>query len=163
LCLFVLCFSASAQESGNLTIYATGKWSKKARTKAMMPGLFKGDAPSIATLFDGNEKFAYIFPGQFISIEIPRGKHVLSASREFGRPDGKAPVELTIEPGGHYFYRMRVTGSDEFWFRSTGHLDLVSCKEAQDEAAAYKPISLKNVEKDRRSAVMNLDTFPKCK
>lgn len=165
LCLFVLCFSASAQELGTVTIYATGEWSKKTQAKALL-GTFKGDAPSFATLFDGKEKFAYILPGQFISIELPRGKHVLSASREFVYPDGKAPVELTIEPGGHSFYRMKVRGSKAFaWqgHQAIGHLDLVSCKEAQDEAATHKPISLKNVEKNKRSAVVDLDSFPKCK
>ena len=162
--ILALSWSAAAQESGIVTIYAAGEWKKGTIAEAVSGITIKGDAPSIANLFDGKQKLAYITPGRFVSIQLPAGKHVLTASREFNYPDGKAPVELSVERGGHYFYRMRTTRKmTPLGQRLTARLEAVSCEVSRDEAASHKAISIDRVEKDKRSSLVDKDSFPNCK
>jgi len=161
--VLTLSLSAAAQEPGVVTIYAAGEWTKATVAKAIL-GTVKGDAPSIANLFDGKEKLAYITPGRYLSIQLAPGIHTLTASREFDHPDGKAPVELSVEQGVHYFYRMRTSRKmTPLGQKLTGRLDPVTCKEARDEAASHKPIATDRVEKSKRAALVDTASFPACK
>lgn len=87
---------ASTSEA-QVTFYSTGSFWKTAKPY-YRHGLFKG------LIFDGQEPFAQMKGGRFVTFTFPPGEHIFSANYWlYKSPKGGAHLKLDLMPGQHYY------------------------------------------------------------
>ena len=162
---------ASGEQTGEaiVTFYSAGSWWKLLDV-GREHGIFHG------CIYEVKQEVACLqFPG-FVSLRLPVGVHVFSASlsERHGATNSQTPVLL--EAGAHYFLRAEVN-TKKFavvpvlippfggavpttLHPRRGRLDVVTCEVAHQETANARPMPPKYIDKSLQGSM--LDDMPAC-
>jgi hypothetical protein len=114
-------------------------------------------------LFDGRELLTGIGAHRFVTLRLPAGPHVFSASLNGTHPANNSALPMTLVEGQRYFIRalLEIRGVAPLVF-SKGHLDEVSCDVAHHDADKAKPVEYKHVAKSWRGKMVDGSSLPAC-
>ncbi len=152
------CFAQTG--TGTVTFYSPGLSTKEALKVTVVPA---GTTTFTGWLFDGDQILAHVQRDRIFTFHLAAGEHKFSAPYGSKGPV-KTPLHFTIEPGGHYCFRLSAKYKSGSILVPLAFLhsqiEEVSCQQAQQEAGGYKRIDLKRVDPAVRSELDGSSGFP---
>jgi hypothetical protein len=114
-------------------------------------------------IFDGENRLFTTWHDRFVTLRLPPGVHMFSASYSHKHPARNSQFSLNLVAGQSYFIRAEaeVKGVVILQFQK-GRLDVVSCQTAHHDAGQDKPVQTKHIAPGARSEVVALTSMPPC-
>jgi len=147
--------AAAAPQDAEVTFY-----SNHSVLAAGIPGAKYGFDGAI---FDGQRRIAVIRHGRFLTLHLPLGSHIFSASLSGKHPAANSQLSLELVENGKYFIRAKAESRGVIVIDSPkGQLDQVNCQIAHQEGEGTHPLEEKHVSSEVRTAMATATTMPPC-
>ena len=121
---------------------------------------YANHAVFIGFLYVGDQQIGFVQPKRFLTLHLPTGPQIFSASQNKKHPAKNSQLPLVLTEGGKYFVRVeqesRLISSD------VGRLDLVTCKTAHQEAGNASPTDSKRIVPEMRDKITSARSMPPC-
>ena len=112
---------------------------------------------------DHNE-VGLVTPGQFLTLRLPEGDHVLAGEAfSFFAKESAFNTPVSLHGEERYFMRLAIESKAVAGIGPTRWIaEPVTCQEAFQEAAALEPVKLKRIEKSFLDHLARESYFPEC-
>jgi len=147
---------ADDPDSALVTFYSNGSLLRQG-----LPGLkhssFNG------AIFDGERRLAVLRHNRFVTLRLPTGQHLFSASYTGKHPADNSQLTLVLAKGAQYFIRVESESRGvvvvDF---PKGLLEVVGCQKAQEEGTQLQPLESKHIAPEMRAHTPSNVSLPSC-
>lgn len=161
---FFCAFTGAQCQTATVTFYSPGTMAKAVGRAEITAGTIVHE-PFFGWVFDGDQRISNLQRGHFVTVQIPSGHHVFSASYSSKHPANNALLPVELEAGKQYFIELHGKHYGALFVEAkfVGSLQEKSCEDAYDQASGFQPVPGKWVAKESRPNLVNALYFPNCK